>query len=406
MATQGNVLIVDDDILSRDACSLLLTGQGYELFTASHATEALSTARTILPDLILLDVMMPGVDGFTLCQQVRADPVLAEVPIVMLTALGDKASRLRGLTVGADDILTKPFDAFELRARVQTIIRLNRYRRLHHERLERMRVEQEAARQMAELAALREADRRKSEFVAVVSHELRSPLTVLTLLAGNLTGHYHTMTDTQRLRAITDLRANLVSFNHLVEQMLSVGQIDMHGGELPQTRASLPGLLESEVNRLAPLAQQQSVTVSHTCTTSAAIIGHIPLLRRAMANIIENAIKYTPSGGAVCCWAGEADAELLTVWNLPGDQRWLLLTIADTGAGIPPEEQEQIFDRFYRSASAPASGTGLGLAIVRDTLAMHGGHVRVQSSSAGSTFLLCFPYATEHSDDSEDCIAG
>jgi DNA-binding response OmpR family regulator len=130
----GKILIVDDEPAGRDTLEALLTGRGYELFFAGDGREALVQARRAAPDVILLDVMMPGLDGFEVCRQLRGDPLLAEVPVIMVTALDDRASRLEGIEAGADDFVTKPYDRVELRARVRTITRLNRYRRLLAER--------------------------------------------------------------------------------------------------------------------------------------------------------------------------------------------------------------------------------------------------------------------------------
>jgi DNA-binding response OmpR family regulator len=137
------ILIVDDDPPTRETLTTLLSDGSYELVTATNGTEALTIASELLPDLILLDVMMPVVDGFEVCRRLRADPRLAEVPIIMLTALDDRASRLRGLEAGADDFLNKPFDGSELRTRVRTITRLNRYRRLVDSLTESKRLEAE-----------------------------------------------------------------------------------------------------------------------------------------------------------------------------------------------------------------------------------------------------------------------
>ncbi len=124
------ILIVDDEIVSRYTVEMLLNTEGYHLIFAEGGTEALQKAETFIPDLMLLDVMMPGMDGFEVCRRLRANPRLAELPIVMVTALDDRESRLHGIEMGADDFMTKPFDRAELRARVRSITRLNRYRRL------------------------------------------------------------------------------------------------------------------------------------------------------------------------------------------------------------------------------------------------------------------------------------
>ncbi|HEU5097572.1 MAG TPA: response regulator, partial [Roseiflexaceae bacterium] len=129
-----HVLVVDDEPLGRETLAALLSPLGYQLHFAANGAEALRLAMAIPPDLVLLDVMMPGMDGFEVCQHLRADASLADVPVIMLTALDDRESRLRGIEVGADDFVSKPYDRVELRARVKTITRLNRYRRLVSER--------------------------------------------------------------------------------------------------------------------------------------------------------------------------------------------------------------------------------------------------------------------------------
>jgi len=130
MATPNRVLIVDDEPIARDSLEALLFGEGYELYFAGSGSEGLAVAREVKPDAVVLDVMMPGMDGFEVCRSLRADPSLALVAIIMVTALDDRRSRLTGLSAGADEFLSKPFDSLELKIRLQTIARLGRYRRL------------------------------------------------------------------------------------------------------------------------------------------------------------------------------------------------------------------------------------------------------------------------------------
>ncbi len=131
---KSSILVVDDAPAGRETMEALLFSPAYELYFASSGTQALEMAAQIRPDLILLDVMMPGMDGFEVCRRLRADADLAHIPIILVTALDDRASRLQGIDSGADDFVSKPFDSAELRARVRTITRLNRYRRLVEER--------------------------------------------------------------------------------------------------------------------------------------------------------------------------------------------------------------------------------------------------------------------------------
>jgi putative two-component system response regulator len=128
------ILIVDDEPAGRQTLESILDEQGYQLEMAENGLQAIEMAHRFLPDVILLDIMMPDMDGFEVCQRIRSDPMLAEIPIIMLTALDDRKSLLDGLDAGADDYITKPYDRFELRARLIGITRLNRYRKLLDER--------------------------------------------------------------------------------------------------------------------------------------------------------------------------------------------------------------------------------------------------------------------------------
>ena len=130
MQLHSKIVIVDDSPVGLQHLAMILASPAYELVLASSGAEALSKAKHLQPDLILLDVLMPEMDGFEVCRRLRIDPVLAEVPVLIVTALDDRESRLKGLNAGADDFITKPIDPDELEARVRTILRLNRYRRL------------------------------------------------------------------------------------------------------------------------------------------------------------------------------------------------------------------------------------------------------------------------------------
>ncbi|WP_129627842.1 HD domain-containing phosphohydrolase [Candidatus Oscillochloris fontis] len=132
----ASIVVADDEPVARELIASYLARDGHQIYTATNGLECLRLARKILPDLILLDVMMPTMDGLETCQHIRADPLLAEVPVLIISTLDDRTSRLNGINVGADDFLTKPIDSLELRVRVQSIVRLNRYRKLHESRRE------------------------------------------------------------------------------------------------------------------------------------------------------------------------------------------------------------------------------------------------------------------------------
>ena len=133
--TSSVILIVDDEYAGRETLQSILEGEGYQLEMAENGSQAIEKAKQLLPDVILLDVMMPGMTGFEVCERIRNDPEIAEIPIIVLTALDDRESLLTALKAGADDFISKPFDRYELRARLLGITRLNRYQKLLQERL-------------------------------------------------------------------------------------------------------------------------------------------------------------------------------------------------------------------------------------------------------------------------------
>jgi PAS domain S-box-containing protein/putative nucleotidyltransferase with HDIG domain len=198
MRQASTILIVDDETAGRETLEALLTGQDYQLVFASTGGEALAKAAERQPDLILLDVMMPGMDGFEVCRRLRTDPSLAEVPIILVTALDDRDSRLRGIEAGADDFVTKPFDRIELRTRVRTITRLNRYRGLLQERARFERVVERAPVGVLIVDAQRAIRLANPAMVQLLAADLASQLvgqSVLAFIAPEHVDHCATLFD-------------------------------------------------------------------------------------------------------------------------------------------------------------------------------------------------------------------
>jgi len=195
------VLIVDDEAAGRDILEGLLTNQGYHLVFADNGPEALTKASEFTPDLILLDVMMPELDGFEVCRRLRHDPYLGEVPILLITALDDRDSRLQGIDAGADDFISKPFNGTELRVRVRTITRLNRYRRLLLERTYRHEAELEVYRRNRELTLLNNvitmaASSFKVEEILTIACEALAQVFEIPAATATLFDHSHPDFDT------------------------------------------------------------------------------------------------------------------------------------------------------------------------------------------------------------------
>jgi signal transduction histidine kinase len=393
MDQEPRVLIVDDQPSARESLEALLTGQGYDLAFASNGAEALAAARELEPDVILLDVMMPGMNGFEVCRQLRADPNLAEVPIIMVTALDDRESRLQSIEAGADDFATKPYDRAELRARVRTITRLNRYRRLLMERAKREQAERD-------ILLLKEAERLKDQFVSNVSHELRTPLSTITLLVGNLDSFYDHMDEDKRRKLVRDIRRQTQVLDELIGNILEISRIDGQRISVERQRVDLAQLVREEADKQLPLAQKKLQALQVMGDETLTVMGNESQLRQVIRNLLNNAIKYTPNGGQIRCEGAVYDAPALLqhTQEWPGladllAGRWAAWRVIDTGVGIGPQDMPHLFERFYRAQSqGNIPGTGLGLSIAKELVELHHGYIAVASTPGqGSTFAVYLP---------------
>lgn len=335
------VLIVDDDPTAREALVAILEGEGYELEQAKDGIQALGMLKQIQPDLILLDVMMPAMDGFEVCRRIRATPPLAEVPIILLTALDDRDSLLRGIESGADDFLSKPPDRRELIARVRTITRLNRYRILMEQR--------ENIRRMAErVVAAQEEERQR------ISRELHDDL------GQALTTHLITLRNLQqdlslpgqnlfeRLQSLYSQSYEIFVKIRSIARDLRPPVLDALGLKVAmQTycaeftrRTHLPVIFEVE-DSLPELPDAHNITLYRT-------------LQEALTNVIKH-------------------AHASQVWvDLGMDDDQVTLTIQDNGIGFVEEK--------------PAS-SGIGLAGLRERITIAGGTLTVSSTPKRGTIL-------------------
>ncbi len=183
---KSTILIADDEPNGRDTLGALLIKENYNLLFASNGIETLEMTRKYKPDLILLDIMMPGMNGYEVCKRIRADEVLAEIPVILVTALDDKESRIEGIESGADDFITKPINSRELRLRIKTITRLDRFRQIHQAYAENLRLEKDLEKEK-ELNVL------KSAFISIASHEFRTPLATINFATGFLSKYWKSL---------------------------------------------------------------------------------------------------------------------------------------------------------------------------------------------------------------------
>lgn len=395
----ARILVVDDTPEIQELLQIHLETEGYQVLVAGNGQEALAAVAAEAPDLILLDVLMPVMDGYEVCRRLKADEETAFIPIVILTALQDLSHRLRGIELGADDFLTKPFNHLELLTRVRSLLRV---KGLHDQvvatnRLLEQRVAERTAALERALADLREMERLKSEFLSNISHELRTPLTPIKgYLPGLLREELGPLTSSQR-RALGHIAQSVDRLHRLIDDLLTFMQWESGEIGLALGGARVGKVVEEALARAAAGAEEKGVEVATEIGADLPQIrGDAVALARALGHLVENAVKFTPKGGHVTVTARLVQPSPLPP-GPPAPRQFVELAVRDTGIGIPPEVIPKIFERFYQADSSSTrqhGGTGLGLAIVKRILDAHEAPIAVESlPGQGTTFSIRIPIA-------------
>lgn len=381
----ASVLVVDDDPRNIELLTHVLEPQGFSVLAAEDSEDGLALARLHLPDVILLDVLMPRLDGYEVCRRLKADPVTLYIPVVLITALRGARERARGAEAGADEFISKPFDAVELVTRVKSLVRIKRlYDQLRTANAElEQRVAERTAELQRALAELRELDRLKSEFITNVAHELRTPVLhvkgTVTLLADGALGEL-TPEQAHGVRVAEEATEQL---ERVVEDIVDFGNMQ----DRPLTLAPVPvyDVCQNAVETLMARAARRGITVRATVPFELPpVLADGAALSRVVRHLLDNAIKFSPLNG-----------EVQLVAERRGDR--VRISVSDHGPGIPEDERERIFAVFYQSdgsATRRAGGMGLGLALVRKLLEAHHTHIELESElGRGSTFSFELPTA-------------
>ena len=375
MNTPAIILIVDDVAANRETLRELFAAENYRLLEAADGPAALRLAAETPPDLVLLDVMMPGMDGYEVCRRLRADARLAEVPVIMVTAFDDQAARLAGLEAGADDFVTKPFNRAELRARVRTITRLNRYRRLTEMQEQLLRTQR-----LENLGML----------AAGIAHDFNNALSPI-LMAGQLLHQYVSDPVAQRLLGTVEKSAERSVA--LVRQLLSFAHGASGHNHLLQARHVLHEVLE-----LAESTFPKSIRVESDLPGDLwPVQGSPTQLHQIFLNLCVNARDAMPEGGELTFTAANCKLDAAAAAQIaearPGV--FLKVEVRDTGTGIPPEVLAQIWEPFF-TTKGEGKGTGLGLSTVRGILHHHAGFLTVQTRAGhGTAFTVYLPAVEE-----------
>jgi len=380
-------LVVDDDMVLRPLLHEVLRQAGFAVEEAEEGQEALDAFVRARPDIVLLDVMLPDIDGFTVCSTLRALPGGEHTPVLMVTGLNDTESIRRAYEVGATDFITKPLNWEILSHRVRYMLRASRaIEELRQKEAENRVLLEDAKRAAEELFEAKEAaeaaDRAKTEFLATMSHELRTPLNAilgytqlfLSDTLGVLTAdqHYALQRIDKNAQALLDLISAVLDVNRLKAGRLPVEVKEVRVAELLQE-------VEAETQEIREQASVISVWKIEK--------GLPPLytdpgkLKVVVKNLIGNAVKFTEKGS-------------ITV-DAHGNETGIEIDVIDTGIGIAAHELPIIFEPFRQlesSGTRQVGGTGLGLHIVKQLLHLLGGRIEVESEvGRGSTFHVWVP---------------
>jgi signal transduction histidine kinase len=360
----ADVLVVDDTPANLDVLVEMLGEQGFRARPVLSGFLALQSARLQPPDLILLDINMPEMNGYEVCQRLKADAALKDIPVIFISALHDTMDKVQAFDAGAVDYITKPFQFEEVKARVQT-----------HLRTYRMQKELEQ-----QYAAIKKLEELKDNLTHMIVHDMASPIQTIGL-AVDLVLSSETAPDHESVEVLARAADASRSLTEMVNSLLDISR--MEAGQMPlhPADADLRRLAEEAAETMHLLAGAKEIRLA-VQGPSVPLHADTDLIRRVFINLIGNALKFTPKGGEVIITASASD-------GLAGAQ------VHDTGIGIPEEYHERIFEKFGQIEAGhfgPGHSSGLGLTFCRLAVGAHGGKIGVRSRpGAGSTFWFVLP---------------
>lgn len=368
-------LVVDDEEKNRKLFKAILSRDGFEVAVAANGAAGLHAVEQRPPDLILLDVMMPGMNGFDVCRQVKNEPRTQMIPVLMVTALQEKEDRIRAMEVGADDFLSKPIDATELLVRAKSLLRIKRY---YDELMVKSRQIHEKNIQLQELENLKES------LYHMVIHDLRNPLTgifgameLLSVDAQGLSQQQQTLVQ-MSLHGCWELK-------QMLDSTLDIYKFDQGTLQLKIEPFDWEALVEQIRAPFQLRAAANNVVLNCSAWSEPGVIcGDRSVLGRVLANLLDNAVRNTPPNGSI------------SVHSVPNrHQGSLLVRIQDAGSGIPAAQREKVFEKFQQLSAAQcgarSGSSGLGLTFCKIAVESHGGRIWVEGrDDGGSGAAFCF----------------
>lgn len=366
------ILIVDDNPNNLRLLISLLSEKGYQVRPANGGPRALATVEKEKPELILLDINMPEMDGYEVCRRLKAEPLTQEIPVLFISANDEPLDKIKGFEAGAVDYISKPFDALELYARVRTHLEL----KLARDRL--TAINQQLQDSNAMLQGLNQI---KDEFLGMVSHDLKNPLSSILLFSRYMESRSLSEEKSHEIgRLIT--RAGRRMFR-LIEDLLDLNKLEqgclLLEKELLDLKKLIPDWLSDFEQRAA---EKQQMLKWENASGNYAFWGDAMRLRQVLDNLISNALKFSPSGSEIRV-------------KLARETEKILITIQDQGPGLSEDDQRQLFQKFTRLSPRPTAGehsSGLGLFISQKLIQAMQGEIMCQSSPGqGTSFIVRLP---------------
>ncbi len=419
MAESYTILHVEDLKNNRELVRRILESRGYTVVDAVNGLEGIQKAIAIQPDLILMDINLPDLDGFSVVTRLRNHPPLASVPIIAITARNISDDPDRACTIGCDGYISKPFSVNQLLDEVSAHIGKPRSsqpesREAHFLREHSASLVEELERKLNELQAahteltavherLQRLDEAKTDFIHVAAHELRTPLTTVTAYADmlqQLVGSDNEMVS----EILSGLKTGVERLNRITDDMISIARVELASIDLVYMPLSVRTVIVPVLERLQPTLTERHLSVQVNIPEELPlIVGDDTQLQQVFARIMGNAIKYTPDLGTITVSAFVHFDE-----SQPDSQnKFVEVAIADTGVGINKEEQALIFEKFYTAEDTSlhssgeskfmGGGPGLGLTIAKGIVQAHNGRIWVESDgydpekNPGSTFHILLP---------------
>ncbi|MEY2979516.1 MAG: hypothetical protein RLZZ435_3656, partial [Cyanobacteriota bacterium] len=397
------ILLVDDLVENLKVLSEALVNASYDVRCLRDAHRTIEFIRVIQPDLVILDIRMPGISGIELCRSIKQDPTIASIPVMFLTALDQSVDKVAGLEVGGFDYITKPFNVDEVLLRIRHCLEIQDLQNILEDK--NRVLEQALEINHKNVALLQEekqkaerASRAKSEFLANMSHELRTPLNSILGFSQVLQQELHHHPDySKHLKIITRSGEHLLC---LINDVLEMAKIESGRATINLKEVNLLQLITTVTQmfqiRIEEKGLYLAIELSHDLPHR--ILADEGKLRQMLINLLSNAVKYTQEGGiklragAISCFPHGSTSES----DRPGQNSTtgLRIDIEDSGVGISPSELNLLFQAFEQTQSGRygEGGTGLGLAITQKFVQLMHGRVSVQSAlGVGSIFSIELP---------------